>query len=555
MDQDIQTARSTAPPDTARGPEQPDGGPPRPRPRRPLAWLSWVGVVACVLVLALTAALSVVSYRIDRHNEHRLLNLDAKQTVTVLQAALPTIETSLASAAEIAATSDGSAAAFRSYMSAYVGRAGPFAAATLWRVDARGVGLVASVGQPTVLAAVPARADQVLARAAKQTAVSLVGPLALSSPRPRLGYAYAAGRTAMYVVYAESLLPAGRRATVPPGSAFSDLHFALYVGRAETPDKLLEANVAHGNVPGDTVRVIVPWGASALTLVAGARGHLGGGLSAALWWIVIIVGILLSLLAALAVEHLVRGRRTAELATAHTQELLVAQRDIARTLQQALLPETVPVVPGLRAEARYVAGGDVDIGGDWYDLLPLHDGRAFFVVGDVSGRGLRAGTTMAALRFAIHGFVSEGHPPATTLDRLAAMVDVGRDGQFATVLCAVLDIERRELSLASAGHLPPLLVGAGTSRYVEAPVGPPIGVACERAYQAVTVPVPPEAVLLGFTDGLVERRGESLDQGLERLRSTIGPAASLAEVFERLASGMASASSDDIAILGVQWLS
>jgi serine phosphatase RsbU (regulator of sigma subunit) len=248
-----------------------------------------------------------------------------------------------------------------------------------------------------------------------------------------------------------------------------------------------------------------------------------------------------------------RRRRAAERLTARTQEQLAEQRSIAAVLQQAMLPETLPTVPGIRIQASYLPGAvGVDIGGDWYDVLPLDEHRVFFVIGDVSGRGLAAGTTMAALRFAVHAFVSEGHDPGEVLDRLTALLSVERDGQFATILCGVFDVEGRTISIANAGHLPPLLV-TDEVRYLGADGGPPIGVTHTKLYSTVTVPVPDDAVLIAFTDGLVERRGEPLDEGLERLRSAIEPRSSVDEVFERIVPEFAADSSDDIAILGVQW--
>jgi serine phosphatase RsbU (regulator of sigma subunit) len=248
-----------------------------------------------------------------------------------------------------------------------------------------------------------------------------------------------------------------------------------------------------------------------------------------------------------------RRRKAAERLTERTQEQLAEQRSIALVLQQAMLPETLPEIDGLRMQASYLPGAaGVDIGGDWYDIVPLDARRAFFVIGDVSGRGLAAATTMAALRFAVHAFVSEGHQPGEVLDRLTKLLDVERDKQFATILCGVLDAEQHTLTLANAGHLPPLLV-ADTVRFIDVDGDPPIGVANGRSYSTVTVEVPDEAVLLAFTDGLVERRGEPLDAGLERLRSAIEPHATVDEVFQQIVPTFAAGSSDDIAIVGVQW--
>jgi serine phosphatase RsbU (regulator of sigma subunit) len=514
-----------------------------------------VGLVVLVTSLVLTGALAWISYDVNQRTEHRLLRLQVTQTATVLQAIVPAVETPLASAAQISATSQGSAADFSSYIASYVGASPkPFVSASLWKLVPGGrPQLVGMVGRSPVLASTSPRLQTLLAAAAGQKSVLLAGPLAPASPRPRLGYAYAA-RT--YVVYAESLLPAHRRVTVERGSPFSDLRFALYLGPKPAASAMLETNVDQLPVPGDTATATVPFGASSLTLVAGSTGQLGGTLSSALWWIVAVAGTALSLLAMLVAERLVRRRRAAERLTATISDLLDEERGIARTLQHALLPQALPVVPGIRAQARYVAGAaGVDIGGDWYDLLPLEDGRAFFVIGDVSGRGVPAGTTMAALRFAVHALVNEKHSPGVVLDRLVGLLDVARDGQFATILCGVLDIAAHEITIANAGHPPLLVIGDGGSRYVSGVTGPPVGVIPQRPYEETTVQLPPNATVLAFTDGLIERPGEALDVSLEQLRSRIGSAARLDDIFDRvMAPGLEAESNDDIAILGVQWL-
>jgi serine phosphatase RsbU (regulator of sigma subunit) len=545
-----QTARvdavATASP-TAKGP--------RPTSRFAGARPGVVGLVVLVTSLVLTGALSWISYDVNQRTEHRLLRLQVTQTATVLQAIVPAVETPLASAAQISATSQGSAADFSSYIASYVGASPkPFVSASLWKLVPDGrPQLVGMVGRSPVLASTSPRLQTLLGAAAGQKSVLIAGPLAPTSPRPRLGYAYAA-RT--YVVYAESLLPAHRRVAVERGSPFSDLRFALYLGPKPTASAMLETNVDQLPVPGDTATATVPFGASSLTLVAGSTGQLGGTLSSALWWIVAVAGTALSLVAMLVAERLVRRRRAAERLTATISDLLDEERGIARTLQHALLPQALPVVPGIQAKARYVAGAaGVDIGGDWYDLLPLEDGRAFFVIGDVSGRGVAAGTTMAALRFAVHALVNEKHSPAVVLDRLVGLLDVARDGQFATILCGVLDIAGHEITIANAGHPPLLVIGDGGSRYVSGVTGPPVGVIPQRPYEETTVQLPPHAIVLAFTDGLIERPGEALDVSLEQLRSRAGSAAPLDDIFDRvMAPGLEAESSDDIAILGVQWL-
>ena len=143
------------------------------------------------------------------------------------------------------------------------------------------------------------------------------------------------------------------------------------------------------------------------------------------------------------------------------------------------------------------------------------------------------------------------------LTKISRLVSVAESGQLATVLCATVDMSKRQVSLTSAGHLPPLLLANGDSHYLNTEIGLPIGVEEGTAYRATTVTVPAKATLVAFTDGLVERRGESIDQGLDRLRTAAtGQDIELPELLGRLVSDMANGGSeDDIAIVGVRWTS
>jgi serine phosphatase RsbU (regulator of sigma subunit) len=188
-------------------------------------------------------------------------------------------------------------------------------------------------------------------------------------------------------------------------------------------------------------------------------------------------------------------------------------------------------------------------------VIDLDGGRLLLVVGDVSGRGLRAATTMAELRYAIRAYAAQSDGPAEILTKISRLVNVQESGQLATVLCATVDMNDRQLSVTSAGHLPPLLLANGDSRYITAEVGLPIGVEAGTVYRSTTIAIPPEATFVAFTDGLVERRGESIDQGLDRLRTAAtGHDVGLPELLGRLVSEMANGrSEDDIAIVGVRW--
>jgi serine phosphatase RsbU (regulator of sigma subunit) len=161
---------------------------------------------------------------------------------------------------------------------------------------------------------------------------------------------------------------------------------------------------------------------------------------------------------------------------------------------------------------------------------------------------------MASLRFAARAYAADGCEPALVLTKLGMLLDVGDRAEFATVLCARLDPVRAKLLVADAGHPSPVLVDAAGARFVDVPHGPPIGVP-DGAYEQVELDMAPEGTLVAFTDGLVERRGEPLDAGLERLLGAIpttdGP---LADLVSALAdSAPHTGRDDDLAILGVRW--
>jgi serine phosphatase RsbU (regulator of sigma subunit) len=275
-------------------------------------------------------------------------------------------------------------------------------------------------------------------------------------------------------------------------------------------------------------------------------------------------GVLISLAAALMTDRLARRRRGAEqLATeldalaAENRARYIEQRDIARTLQEALLPSELPALPGLRVSAQYVpahSGGNV--GGDWYDIVSLGDGKALLVIGDVSGHGIDAATAMALVRHAALAYIAQDPRPGVVLGRLSEFVSGRRREYFATVLCALVDADAHSLTVASAGHLPPLLLDGNGGRFVSVSTEPPIGFPHTSAFRESTVSVPPKATLVAFTDGLVERRGEVLDEGLERLREMASSEQRDDGLLARLARELTSDDHrDDTALVSIQWQS
>ena len=162
--------------------------------------------------------------------------------------------------------------------------------------------------------------------------------------------------------------------------------------------------------------------------MATPNGELGGALLADLPLIVVLGGVVLSLIAAFLTEHLVRRRTQAEALATENRRMYPEQRSIAEILQRALLPQDLPEISGVETSARYVAGSkDADVGGDWYDVIPLDGNRFLFVVGDVSGHGVEAATLMARLHFSIRAFASHGDSPVEILNKLGPLLNLERE--------------------------------------------------------------------------------------------------------------------------------
>ncbi|HEV3362923.1 MAG TPA: SpoIIE family protein phosphatase [Acidimicrobiia bacterium] len=237
--------------------------------------------------------------------------------------------------------------------------------------------------------------------------------------------------------------------------------------------------------------------------------------------------------------------------------LFARQRTVSETLQQSLLPEHLPEIPGLCTAARYVPGGpDVDIGGDWYDVMQLPDGSIGVALGDVVGRGERAASLMGQIRNAARAYAFEGRPPAQVLDRLNdLLLDAGAE-HMATMIYGVVDPETGEFRFANAGHPPPLLIeGRGMARFLSGGNGPPVGALHTAAYEEASETLKPGVVLLLYTDGLVEDRQMSLDKGLAHLRDAArdGPdelEAFCSHIMRRVLGS--TPCDDDVALLAVQ---
>ncbi len=518
------------------------------------------GIVVVVLGLVITLTCSWIALVLNRNNDHRLLQLQTVQAAAVLSATIASVESPLVTSAQLASHTSGDPAIFETYLTPYVGPGKVFAHASLWRTSGPSAPAaeVASVGTPLISPA--ARAQMLTLAQSGHTAI--VRGISTDLLQ-RIAYAVSDGPGPGYVVYAERPIPASRQVPVEQGSAFADLEFATYVGRHPSTADLATTDVPLGELPlsGDTARVVVPFGDSWLTLETAPEGQLGGTLGADLPWIFLVAGVAIT--AAIAVVS-VRLRRRHVLAEDDARTiaqlydrldtLFDEQRAIADSLQRALLPRRNPDIPDLDVASRFVAGADrVSVGGDWYSVIGTGGTGFAFVVGDVSGRGISAATTMAHLRFTIRAYLLEGHSPDEALALSARQITVAEEGHMATVLVGVGDAATGAMTLANAGHLPPVLCSSVGARLVEGTVDPPLGLGA-YAYSAQPISVAPGETLLLYTDGLVERRGELLDVGLARLVDAASAQGDDLEVFvDTLIDQLTGpGSTDDIAVLALR---
>ena len=234
---------------------------------------------------------------------------------------------------------------------------------------------------------------------------------------------------------------------------------------------------------------------------------------------------------------------------------LAQERALGLTLQRSLLPRIPEHLGDVELAARYRSGDPgVHVGGDWFDAIQVEDGLVL-VVGDVQGHDAHAAAVMGQLRTVVQVTALEGHPPAGVLARTADYLERLGDDLLATVLVMHLDVESRLATVASAGHLPPVVIGRDGDRplhhEVDVGVGPPLGVG-DRWEERSTV-LPPDSLLLLYTDGLVETRTWDIDEGmrlLDELLRDLPADARPAEVIDAaLALLPAGSRGDDVAVL------
>ncbi|TWD73004.1 serine phosphatase RsbU (regulator of sigma subunit) [Kribbella amoyensis] len=233
------------------------------------------------------------------------------------------------------------------------------------------------------------------------------------------------------------------------------------------------------------------------------------------------------------------------------------EHQIAETLQRSLLPDRMPDIPGVAVAARYVpATADLHVGGDWYDVIQLRGGLIALVIGDVAGHGLQAAAAMTQLRMAVRAYAVRDPSPVAVMDGLHDLARGLPLAEMVTMLYVLYDADTGTVRFTNAGHPPALLIDDGATWYLEGGLAPPLGVLAHWDRAEATQQLRPGATLLLYTDGLVEKRGLSIQNGFDRLLAEASGArqGDLDALCDHLLSALAENGkvADDIALIALR---
>jgi serine phosphatase RsbU (regulator of sigma subunit)/anti-sigma regulatory factor (Ser/Thr protein kinase) len=233
---------------------------------------------------------------------------------------------------------------------------------------------------------------------------------------------------------------------------------------------------------------------------------------------------------------------------------LYEQRQLAEQLQRRLLPTDLGFATGMQLASRYLPASHESLGGDWYDAFVGGNGKVVVAIGDVVGHGIPAAAVMAQLRTALRAYAVEGHGPGEVLELVNRLMTGIGPRAMTTLAFALIDTERGSLELVVAGHPPPLMISpAGEPTFLEVAGGMPLGVSELARYEAQTFAFEPGAMLLLYTDGLVEDRSEPIDVGLERLRALATGNGGVEALCSKLVAQLVpSERHDDVAMLAAR---
>jgi anti-sigma regulatory factor (Ser/Thr protein kinase)/putative methionine-R-sulfoxide reductase with GAF domain len=255
----------------------------------------------------------------------------------------------------------------------------------------------------------------------------------------------------------------------------------------------------------------------------------------------------------LAVLQVAAARAAPGIERARLFSELEREHQVAMVLQRSLLPKRLVNVIGVSTAARYLPASD-DVGGDWYDVFELARGRLGVAIGDVVGHGVRAAALMGQLRTALHAYAMQDYGPARTLELVDRFVQAMPDYAMATAAYAVLEPDTGEVQIASAGHLPPIVVSHGGGHVVDITPSAPLGAFSYGRVHEHELVLAPGETLVFYTDGLVERPGTPLTESIDQLLEVVKGAHSVDDLCRRAIDRMVPAGGlrDDVAIVAIQ---
>lgn len=525
---------------------------------RALAWRLSVLVAAVLIVVSAVVAVAV---RAAVHSqEQRLLVEHTNEVGLVLSTAIDGLTQQFDVLGGVLRATSNSPSAFRRSSDGAVSDSKGTRTYALLRPQADGyvVALVNGTGLHTGEVIDDQRVAAL--RQAQSAGVLVPTPIVGSGAARTVGFAIGPPvAPADTVLYQQNTLgalgPPQAAATAP----FSELNVVLYDSTRPDPSQALVATVSTLPLTGDVHAKSITAGTTNLLLQVSPARPLVGGLTTNAPWLILGGGILVAVLIGVAVETETRRRRSAV-------SLYQGEHRLTESLQRSLLPQ-LPTVTGLRLGASYLAGSEgQQVGGDWYDLFELTDGRIGVVVGDVVGHDISAAVLMSRVQTALRAFAFLDDAPAAVLDRLDGLLETFNTDRLVTVFYGVLSAPdrhgNRRLVYANAGHPPPLLHRPdGSVAELDDAKSLLLGVrpGIDDARPQHDVELSEGTMLLMYTDGLVEVPGESLTDLIERLKdvtAAVPPGTSPDAVCDWLLSHMtAGQRRDDIAIMVTELVS
>jgi serine phosphatase RsbU (regulator of sigma subunit)/anti-sigma regulatory factor (Ser/Thr protein kinase)/putative methionine-R-sulfoxide reductase with GAF domain len=255
----------------------------------------------------------------------------------------------------------------------------------------------------------------------------------------------------------------------------------------------------------------------------------------------------------LAVLQVAAARAAPGIERARLYSALEREHRVAMVLQRSLLPKRLVDVVGVQTAARYLPATD-EVGGDWYDVFELARGRLGVAIGDVVGHGVRAAALMGQLRTALHAYAMQDYGPARTLELVDRYVQAMPEYAMATAAYGVLEPDTGEVQIASAGHLPPVVIDHTGGRVVEISPSAPLGAFSYGRVQEQRLSLRPGETLVLYTDGLIERPGIPLNESIEALVSVVHGSRSVEDLVRLAVERMVpvGALRDDVAIVAIQ---